>query len=178
MNIYRRQLAAAITLTVTLLMAYAPSTARVPHKEVSGRIVRVTDGDTVTLLSSDNTRIKIRLAGIDAPESRMPYGHAAQVHLAELVLNKEVIAVTHKHDRYGRTVATLWVGTKDVNLTMVQDGLAWHGTTNSMRTSSPKIRQRTMPSLNCLPEQKAVGYGNMTIQCLPGCGENLEHHRI
>jgi endonuclease YncB( thermonuclease family) len=126
MKNYRRLLAASMIWTMTLLMACAPSAAQVPQKEVFGRIVRVTDGDTVTLLSSDNTRITIRLAGIDAPESRMPYGHAAQTHLAGLVLNKEVVAVTQKKDRYGRTVATLLHGTQDINLTMVQAGMAWH----------------------------------------------------
>ena len=126
MKIYRRPLAALMIWDMTLLIACAPSAAQVPQKEVFGRIIRVTDGDTVTLLSSDNTRITIRLAGIDAPESRMPYGHAAQTHLAGLVLNKEVVAVTQKKDRYGRTVATLLHGTQDINLTMVQAGMAWH----------------------------------------------------
>lgn len=126
MKNYRRLLAAAMTLVMTLLMTCAPSAAQVTHEEVHGRIVKVTDGDTVTLEGADNSRIKIRLAGIDAPESRMPYGHAAQAHLAGLVLNKEVVAVTHKQDRYGRTVATLLMGSKDINLTMVQAGMAWH----------------------------------------------------
>lgn len=126
MKNYRRPLAASMIWAMTLLMACAPSSAHIPQKEVFGRIVRVTDGDTVTLLRSDNTRITIRLAGIDAPESRMPYGHAAQTHLAGLVLNKEVVAVTQKQDRYGRTVATLLFGTQDINLTMVQAGMAWH----------------------------------------------------
>lgn len=122
----RRPLAASMIWAMTLLMACAPSSAQIPQKEVIGRIVRVTDGDTVRLLSSDNTHIKIRLAGIDAPESRMPYGQASQVHLAGLVLNKEVVAVIQKQDRYGRTVATLLYGTQDINLTMVQAGMAWH----------------------------------------------------
>ena len=126
MKIYRRPLAALMIWAMTLLIACAPSAAQVPQKEVFGRIIRVTDGDTVTLLSSDNTRITIRLAGIDAPESRMPYGHAAQTHLSGLVLNKEVVAVIQKKDRYGRTVATLLHGTQDINLTMVQAGMAWH----------------------------------------------------
>ena len=126
MKNYRRLIAAALTLTVTLLMACTTSAGQAPTKEVRGRIVRVTDGDSVTLLDTDNTRIKIRLSGIDAPESRMPYGQAAQAHLAGLVLNKEVVAVVHKLDRYGRTVATLWIGSKDINLTMVQAGMAWH----------------------------------------------------
>jgi micrococcal nuclease len=126
MKNYRRLLAASMIWTMTLLMACAPSAAQVPQKEVFGRIVRVTDGDTVTLLSSDNTQIKLRLAGTDAPESRMPYGQASRVHLAGLVLNKEVVAVTQKQDHYGRNVATLFIGTKDINLSMVQADMAWH----------------------------------------------------
>lgn len=126
MKIYRRLLAAAMTLVMTMLLACVTSAAQVPPKELHGRIVRVTDGDTVTLEGTDNTRIKIRLAGIDAPESRMPYGHTAQAYLAGLVLNNEVVAVTQKQDRYGRTVATLLLGTQDINLTMVQVGMAWH----------------------------------------------------
>jgi endonuclease YncB( thermonuclease family) len=107
-------------------MICTSSAAQITPREVRGRVVKVSDGDTVTLLGADNTRIKIRLAGIDAPESRMPYGHAAQAYLACLVLNKEVVAMVHKQDRYGRTVATLWIASKDLNLTMVQAGMAWH----------------------------------------------------
>jgi micrococcal nuclease len=124
MNNYRRLLAVALALVMVLLTAYKPSAAHEATHEVRGRIVKLTDGDTVTLLVASNIRITIRLAGIDAPESRMPYGQAAQAHLRDLVLNKEVIATTHKRDRYGRTVATLWLNSKDVNLAMIQAGMA------------------------------------------------------
>ena len=96
-----------------------------PGSTLQGQVVRVSDGDTVTLQTHDST-IKIRLAGIDAPETKMAYGATAKAYLADLVLDKEVIAITRKKDRYGRTVATLMLGTKDVNLAMVQAGLAWH----------------------------------------------------
>ena len=96
------------------------------RQELHGRIVRVTDGDTVLLIDDDNNQIKIRLASIDAPESKMSYGLAARTYLADLVLDKEVIAITRKTDRYGRTIATLMQGAKDVNLAMVKAGMAWH----------------------------------------------------
>ena len=96
-----------------------------PGPTLQGQVVRVSDGDTVTLQTHDST-IKIRLAGIDAPETKMAYGATAKAYLADLVLDKDVIAITRKKDRYGRTVATLMLGTKDVNLAMVQAGLAWH----------------------------------------------------
>lgn len=93
---------------------------------LQGRIVRVMDGDTVTLLDERQTLHKIRLAGIDAPESAMPYGHQATLFLVSLVFGKSVEAVTYKQDRYGRTVATLMHGEQDINLAMLQAGLAWH----------------------------------------------------
>jgi endonuclease YncB( thermonuclease family) len=126
MKNFSRLLAWALALVMVLLMAYKPSVAHDATHEVRGQIVKVTDGDTVTLLNESNIIITIRLAGIDAPELRMQYGQAAQAHLRDLVLNKVVIARTHKQDRFGRTVATLWVNSEDVNLAMIHAGMAWH----------------------------------------------------
>jgi endonuclease YncB( thermonuclease family) len=126
MKNFSRLRAWALALVMVLLMAYKPSVARDATHKVRGQIVKVTDGDTVTLLNESNIIITIRLAGIDAPELRMQYGQAAQVYLRDLVLNKVVIARTHKQDRFGRTVATLWVNSEDVNLAMIHAGMAWH----------------------------------------------------
>lgn len=92
---------------------------------LQGQVVRVSDGDSVTL-QTQTGNIKIRLAGIDAPESKMPHGPEAKAHLVAMVLDQEVQALVHKKDRYGRTIATLMMNTKDVNLAMVQAGWAWH----------------------------------------------------
>jgi endonuclease YncB( thermonuclease family) len=78
------------------------------------------------LQDEHQTLHKIRLAGIDAPESKMPYGQTATMFLTTLVLGKEVEALTYRPDRYGRTIATLMLGAQDVNLAMIQAGLAWH----------------------------------------------------
>ena len=56
----------------------------------------------------------------------MPYGRTAKAYLATLVLGQNVTALTRKQDRYGRTVATLMLGQQDVNLAMIEAGLAWH----------------------------------------------------
>ena len=109
-----------------LLLALAQTTACAEPQVLNGRIVGVTDGDTVTLLDEHNTLHKIRLAGIDAPESSMPYGQKAKAYLASMVFGQNVVARTRKQDRYGRTIATLMLGTQDANLAMVQAGLAWH----------------------------------------------------
>ena len=136
MKNYRQLLTVALALLMVLHTAHKPSAAHEVTNEVRGQIVKVTDGDTVTLLNESNTRITIRLAGIDAPELRMQYGQAAQAYLRDLVLNKVVIAKTHKQDRFGRSVATLWVNSEDVNLAMIHAGMAWHY--KKYQTDQPK----------------------------------------
>lgn len=97
-------------------------------KPLIGTIVRVTDGDTVTLLDTQNMRYKLRLAGIDAPEMHMPYGQQSKQNLADMVYGKEVVALITKEDKYGRYIATIVLDGVDVNLQMLQTGLAWHYT--------------------------------------------------
>lgn len=109
-----------------MLLALFHATGHAGAMLVHGLIVRVIDGDTVTLQDQYQTLHKIRLAGIDAPESAMPYGQAATLFLTAMVSGKDVEAVTYKQDRYGRTIATLMLGTQDINLAMIQAGLAWH----------------------------------------------------
>lgn len=125
MNKFKHLAQATLGLTLALLMAHTALAESATTPSLQGQIVRVSDGDTVTLQSETGT-LKIRLAGIDAPESRMPHGQEAKSHLAAMVLGKEVQAIVHKKDRYGRTIATLMLNTKDVNLAMVQAGMAWH----------------------------------------------------
>lgn len=112
--------------TFFLLLVLLQTSTHAEPLLLQGRIVRVADGDTVTLLDERQTLHKIRLAGIDAPEAAMPYGQQATLYLGSLVFGKDVEAVTYKHDRYGRKVATLMLEALDVNLAMLQAGLAWH----------------------------------------------------
>ena len=111
----------ALALPVSIL-------AHQHRQELSGAVQRVIDGDTLVLLDATQTRRTLRLAGIDAPESRMRYGQQATAYLAALAMGHEVVATTYMQDRYGRSIATLKVDGKDVNLAMIQTGLAWHYT--------------------------------------------------
>jgi endonuclease YncB( thermonuclease family) len=107
--------------TAALLCAWSVSA-----ETVSGRVVSIADGDTVTVLDSSNTQWKIRLMGIDAPEKRMPFGQKSKEHLSDLVFNKQVTVDYSKQDRYGRTVGKIIVNGIDANLEQVKDGMAWH----------------------------------------------------
>jgi endonuclease YncB( thermonuclease family) len=69
---------------------------------LDGRVVSVADGDTITLLDSNQQQHKIRLAGIDAPEKAQPYGQRSQQQLSELAFGKDAKADCYKVDRYDR----------------------------------------------------------------------------
>lgn len=125
MNTCKHLAQATLGLALALLTLHPALANPEAAPNLQGQVVRVSDGDTVTL-QSPNGPIKIRLAGIDAPETKMPHGPEAKAHLAALVLGKAVLAIPQKKDRYGRTIATLMLQTKDINLAMVQAGLAWH----------------------------------------------------
>ena len=90
-----------------------------------GRVVGVHDGDTLTLLDAEQHQTKIRLAEIDTPESKQPYGSRAKQALSDLVFNKTVQVDVRDIDRYGRTVGRVSVGGTDVNAAMVASGAAW-----------------------------------------------------
>ena len=90
-----------------------------------GRIARLHDGDSITLLDADNRQHKIRLDGIDAPELGQPFGRASKQHLAELLANREAMAECSKIDRFRRRVCRVMVDGADANLDQVWAGLAW-----------------------------------------------------
>ena len=96
-----------------------------PVAAVVGKVVKVVDGDTLHIYNEKGT-YKIRLSGIDAPESGQAYGKRAKEHLAYLVAGKQVIAIVNSKDRYGRYVASVKVESKDVCAEMLAAGYAWH----------------------------------------------------
>lgn len=92
----------------------------------SGRVVGIADGDTITVLESGNVQHKIRLAGIDAPEKKQPYGQVSKEHLSALIFDKTVSIETTKLDRYKREIGKVLLGDKDINIEQIKSGLAWH----------------------------------------------------
>ena len=94
--------------------------------EIAGRVVRVADGDTITVLDAAQTQHKIRLQGIDAPEKKQAFGNASRKFLSGLVANREVRVTYTKRDRYGRILGMVFIDGKDANLEMLKAGLAWH----------------------------------------------------
>jgi endonuclease YncB( thermonuclease family) len=95
-------------------------------RTLTGRVVRVADGDTVTVLDSSNIQHRIRLEGIDAPESHQAFGTQSKKSLSEMVFGKDVTVIYQKTDQYGRLVGKIVLDGKDINLEQVKAGMAWH----------------------------------------------------
>lgn len=100
--------------------------ASVQGATIEGRIVGITDGDTITLLDAEHRQHKIRLAGIDAPEKGQAFGNASKRSLSDLAFDREAVAECGKTDRYGREVCRVIVSGTDVCLAQIQAGMAWH----------------------------------------------------
>jgi endonuclease YncB( thermonuclease family) len=135
-----------------------------PAYDLSGRVVKVTDGDTITILDADNTEYKVRLTGIDAPERGQPYGSASRKHLASLVAGKEVFVESDKQDIYGRELGKVWVQpsdcpscgkTLDANYAQILAGMAWWYRYYA-KEQSPEDRGRYESAED---EAKARGWG-------------------
>jgi endonuclease YncB( thermonuclease family) len=90
------------------------------------RVIGVSDGDTITVLTASKTQLKIRLAGIDAPESGQAFGNRSKQTLSDCAFGKQASIEGDKVDRYGRTVAKIVVAGVDCNLRQVELGMAWH----------------------------------------------------
>jgi endonuclease YncB( thermonuclease family) len=91
---------------------------------LTGTVTSVHDGDTITLQAEADTK-KIRLAGIDAPEIKQPYGIESRDALRQAILNQSVTVDTNKTDKYGRSVGKIMLNGEDINLKQVRRGLAW-----------------------------------------------------
>jgi len=111
----------------------------------TGKVVAIGDGDSLTVLTSSQKQVRIRLEGIDAPESKQAFGSAAKKSLSDLAFGREVKVVVSTTDDYGRKVAQVYLGTFWVNLAQVERGMAWHYTQYSRdpRLHAAEVYART-----------------------------------
>lgn len=105
------------------LLSLSPTSAIA--QTITGTIVSVGDGDTIRVSTADKT-LTVRLSCIDSPElKQQPYGQAAANRLKQLLpVGQAVTLQIADTDRYGRSVAKVYVGDTAINLTLVQEGQA------------------------------------------------------
>jgi endonuclease YncB( thermonuclease family) len=93
---------------------------------ITGTAIRIHDGDTFTLQTSDGEKHVIRLNGIDAPELDQPFGKASRDALRKKLEVKQILVIFDKRDWRGRIIGTVLDEAENVNLSMIAMGLAWY----------------------------------------------------
>ena len=109
-----------VILWLTLLISLTASA-----DAITGRVVKVADGDTITILTQQKNQVKIRLNGIDTPERKQPYSNKAQQFTSSLVAGKDASVEIYDTDRYGRMVGVVYADSTNVNQEIVRAGFAW-----------------------------------------------------
>jgi micrococcal nuclease len=116
-----------LTVLQVLLLSCSASAGRI----VEGMVKAVYDGDTILLATREESRLKVRLYGIDAPETKkpdkpgQPYGDISKRTLMYKIMGRRVTAEIIDIDQYKRAVAVIRYAGKDINREMVANGLAW-----------------------------------------------------
>jgi endonuclease YncB( thermonuclease family) len=166
--------------------------------DFSGKVVGISDGDTITVLR-DRTPVKIRLRGIDCPETGQDYGSRAKSVTSELAFGKVVTVHPRRKDRYGRTVADVILPDGRVlNHELVRRGVAWwyrkyapRDTTVARLEADAKAariglwsqpdptppwdwRRSRKPTLPPELAGMVIGNGRSRIYHRPGCPEGAE----
>lgn len=118
MSIVRTTVHAAIAALLVACTAHAET--------VTGKVIGVADGDTVTVLTEGHRQVKVRIAGIDAPEKEQAFGQAAKKSMSDCAFGKVASVAWKKLDRYGRAIGKLTVDSIDCGLRQIELGLAWH----------------------------------------------------
>jgi endonuclease YncB( thermonuclease family) len=126
-----------LTLVILLLLAL-PAYAKEPIRIIEGLVTKVSDGDTIQVTDNLGTKVKVRLYGIDTPETEksnkrtghvskpgQPYGDEAWKALDGKVYRKRVKLDVMAIDRYKRLVSLVWLDNRNINQEMVAEGWAW-----------------------------------------------------
>lgn len=121
---------AGLLLSLLLAVTY-PAEARQPIRVIEGTVTKVSDGDTIQVTDQHGTKVKVRLYGIDAPETAkgskpgQPYGDESFQALRKKVDRQRVRLDVMDIDKYKRLVAIAWLSNRNINREMIADGHAW-----------------------------------------------------
>lgn len=103
-----------------------PATAKQANEpSYEAKVVGITDGDTIKVLTDTKEQVKIRIYGIDAPEKKQAFGFKAKDFLSSLIFGCAVTVKPTGRDIYGRTIARIYHADRDVGLAMIECGYAW-----------------------------------------------------
>jgi endonuclease YncB( thermonuclease family) len=118
----------AYKILLVLLAVFAGcNTRQATNDEITGKVVKIMDGDTYELLLDDNTTIRVRMDGIDAPEKGMPFSKKAKKYLADLCKDQTITVEKTGEDHHGRTLGFTYLEDgRELSREMLKAGYAWH----------------------------------------------------
>ncbi len=93
---------------------------------LTAKVIGVRDGDTVEVLDDHNKTTMLRLAEVDCPEKKQPFGNAAKQFTSNMVYRKNVSYIITNKDRYGRSVAKVYYKNKYLSAELIKNGMGWH----------------------------------------------------
>ena len=127
----------AITLTTLLFLTVTLAIAKDPVRTFTGTVTKISDGDTIHITTPEQTKLKVRLYGIDAPETPkinrqtghvhqpgQPFGEESWKALKDKIMGKQVKLEILDIDKYRRMVGMVWLNERNINLEMVREGYA------------------------------------------------------
>ena len=127
----------AITLTTLLFLTVTLAIAKDPVRTFTGTVTKISDGDTIHITTPEQTKLKVRLYGIDAPETPkinrqsgkvhqpgQPFSEEAQKALKDKIMGKQVKLEILDIDKYRRMVGIVWLNDRNINLEMIREGYA------------------------------------------------------
>jgi micrococcal nuclease len=88
------------------------------------KVIRILDGDTIEIIHRERIQ-RVRIWGIDTPEWDQPFAAQATKFTRNLLEKREVQVLPREYDDYGRLVATIKVGGKNIGEELIRSGLAW-----------------------------------------------------
>ncbi len=146
-------------IRITLILLLSCLSPFVYSNQIIGKVVGVSDGDTITLLTDQKQRIKVRLSEIDAPEKNQAWGQNAKRALSNRIYSRSIVVQSAGEDRYGRVLGTVYIGEVNINKEMVETGNAW-AYTQYVRDQSYFTLQQNAKSrkagLWSLPEEQII----------------------
>lgn len=101
------------------------STAASAQTGIDVRVVGVSDGDTIRVLTADKKSFRVRLSDIDAPESSQAFGQRSKKALSDICFGKKAVVTVDQTDQYGRVLSRVACDGVDTQAYMVSAGMAW-----------------------------------------------------
>ncbi|ROS09649.1 endonuclease YncB(thermonuclease family) [Chryseobacterium nakagawai] len=111
--------------------------------QTSGKVIKISDGDTITVLLKGNTQKKLRLADVDCPESGQAFGKNAKQFTSGKVFGKTIKFTETSTDRYGRSIAKVYYDNdKYLSKELIKAGMGWWYFSYSKDDSLGKIQEK------------------------------------